>query len=382
MVIPLKGSDDVERTIDTDVLVVGAGPSGVTAARMLSESGLKVFVIDSKMEIGAPVVCSDLVNLSFPETQDILSDQKILISSVKSFDVSNTFGMAPSGTDSDAFNIIVERDRLDKELASRAVLSGARINIRSELTSLQEESEHVISVYRRGGKNYGVRSKYVVMSTGSFPGKEQELSLSSHTFYHYIYARRIGKEPPKLAMAWKSGSELNYTVPRKHSEYNSISITERVGRDAEDNSASAGKSPPESIIFGTVSLFIPRTPVLGSDRILRVGSNAGLYDAFFMTGFREAMISGELLASAIKGNIDKPMAVSSDYHKNAKKQLFSGMEKGHKLRTAMKLAEDSDRKKFLEYLSGFSFNEISVEEIFRKASITDALLDEMLPKYH
>ena len=46
-------------TIKCDVLVVGAGPAGSSAARASSINGIKTILIDKKEEIGKPVQCAE-----------------------------------------------------------------------------------------------------------------------------------------------------------------------------------------------------------------------------------------------------------------------------------------------------------------------------------
>ena len=44
-----------------DVLVVGAGPSGLNAARILSARGLDVLVLEKKKEVGEHIICAGIV---------------------------------------------------------------------------------------------------------------------------------------------------------------------------------------------------------------------------------------------------------------------------------------------------------------------------------
>ena len=46
-------------TIKCDVLVVGAGPAGLSAARALAKKGLKTIIIEEDEEVGIPVQCAE-----------------------------------------------------------------------------------------------------------------------------------------------------------------------------------------------------------------------------------------------------------------------------------------------------------------------------------
>ena len=48
--------------IETDVLVIGAGPAGSSAARFAAKEGVDVIIIDKKSEIGFPKRCAEGVS--------------------------------------------------------------------------------------------------------------------------------------------------------------------------------------------------------------------------------------------------------------------------------------------------------------------------------
>ena len=49
-----------------DILVIGAGPAGSTAARMAAEKGAHVIVIERKASIGIPVRCAEYIPAQLP----------------------------------------------------------------------------------------------------------------------------------------------------------------------------------------------------------------------------------------------------------------------------------------------------------------------------
>ena len=134
----------------TQVLIVGAGPSGLIAAREAAQEGTKVLVLEEHAEIGQPCHCAGLLSLN--------GMKKLGLPVNESF-VQNKFRGAiffsPSGL---SFKIerpmpvacAVDRVLLDKFLAHQAAKSGVEIRLRHRVHNvLLEETE--VSV--RSGEN-------------------------------------------------------------------------------------------------------------------------------------------------------------------------------------------------------------------------------------
>ena len=49
--------------IETDVIVVGSGPAGSSAAKHAALGGAKVILMDKKSEIGSPKRCAEGVSI-------------------------------------------------------------------------------------------------------------------------------------------------------------------------------------------------------------------------------------------------------------------------------------------------------------------------------
>lgn len=126
-------------TVTYDIVVVGAGPAGSTAARYASRRGLKVLLLDRRREIGVPVQCGEYVakdeevRTIFPGV-DGLEDLMEVPHRVRQIDTDVIRIWSPKGRHWDIpfGGYTVRRDRMDQGIADQAAAEGAEV--RTETT--------------------------------------------------------------------------------------------------------------------------------------------------------------------------------------------------------------------------------------------------------
>ncbi len=110
------------RVINCDVLVVGAGPAGSSAARAAAKAGASVVVAERRHIVGRPVRCAEYIPARLVGQADV-GDQYIVqrITGMRSFLHGRRIqDMAAPGC-------VIDREIFDQALARAAVSCGARI---------------------------------------------------------------------------------------------------------------------------------------------------------------------------------------------------------------------------------------------------------------
>jgi len=118
----------------TDILVVGSGPAGGTAARYAAAKGANVTIIERRPEVGVPVRCGEMIPSDeeiirmFPNAGDITS----LFDLPKDLRLRSIEGIKlvdPKGKEKliDFSGYTTDRDRFDKYLVSEAEKEGAEL---------------------------------------------------------------------------------------------------------------------------------------------------------------------------------------------------------------------------------------------------------------
>jgi digeranylgeranylglycerophospholipid reductase len=153
--------------IECDVLVVGAGPAGSSAARAAAEAGAKTIFIDKKKEIGVPVQCAEAIGeylipflpFRIPEEQLIWKIDGISFWA-EGITIERS-GRAWSG-------YAINREIFDKWLAHTAIESGAKLHLETELIDLEfNENYHVRkAIVKTGDMMKEIVPKVVIAADG------------------------------------------------------------------------------------------------------------------------------------------------------------------------------------------------------------------------
>ncbi|MBI1974012.1 NAD(P)/FAD-dependent oxidoreductase [Candidatus Micrarchaeota archaeon] len=151
---------------DYDVIVVGAGPTGGTAAKKCAEHGLRTLMVDKRQEIGAPVRCGE----GYPEYAarlcGILPDPTWCTMEIDGA-VLYTPKLKKIVVNSHEKGYIIERKIYEKKLAYAAVSAGAECKAKTRVIDVIKEDGYVRGVRAETPEgNHEWTSKIVIAADG------------------------------------------------------------------------------------------------------------------------------------------------------------------------------------------------------------------------
>ena len=163
-------------TLSCDVLVVGAGPAGSTAARVAAREGAEVLLVERKAQIGVPEQCAGYVAQAIRWHVDLPAECVAQA-------VGRMRTWLPDGTSHDVEmpGYMLNRSALDRHLAIQAVQAGARLLL--HVPAVRLEGGTVI--LQMEGQEVAVRARVIIGADGP----------------QSLVARHLGLGPAPLARA-------------------------------------------------------------------------------------------------------------------------------------------------------------------------------------
>jgi len=156
--------------IETDVLVIGGGPAGSSAAKHAALGGAKVILVDKRSEIGAPKRCAEGVSKKGLPKLGIEPSPRWITKEIDGVRLTS-----PDGTDVwlteeeielPEAGYILERKVFDKHMAMDAARAGAEIRIKTLATGMDKIEDGFIVSTESMGKTEEIKAKIVIAADG------------------------------------------------------------------------------------------------------------------------------------------------------------------------------------------------------------------------
>ncbi len=323
-----------------DVLVVGAGPAGSSAARAAASAGASVLLVDGRQTIGVPVRCGEYVS------RMLLVELEGVAGCVAQQTKKLVFHL-PSGTaELAAPGAVLDRDLFDQTLAEYAAQAGASLRTSHRFVGLS-------------GHRAGIRtpSGTMLVTAGTIIGADGPCSPVARAaglglpermlaLQHRVRLRRQVDDAhlyfwptPRFGYGWlfpkQDLANVGVAVPWRRPDLARQAMAE-LCFDLDQTGTIA--PAPLSRVFGLVPSGGP-SPSIARGRLLLAGDAAGQVDALTGAGIASAVRCGRLAGEAACIGTATP---AEAYEKAFSRLVGSYLERSLVRRDVMREAWDAD----------------------------------------
>ena len=297
-----------------DVVVVGGGPAGSTAARVAAEAGLSVLLVEKRQEIGSPVRCAEGVGHDLL-TPFVVPDPRWISAEVTGARLTVT---GPGGGDTleaeGGRGYVLERRVFDRALAEAAARAGAQVRVKTAAVDLLREGNAVRGAVLRGPVGqWEVRARVVIAAdgvesqVGGWAGLETTLPLKdAMSCAQYLLAGidinltrleyYVGEKVAPGGYAWvfpKGDGMANVGLGVQADLVDEPALNYLNRFVASQPHLASGS--PVTLVSGGVPVAMP-PPRLVTDGLMLVGDAARQVDPLTGGGIVNGMVAGKLAA--------------------------------------------------------------------------------------
>ncbi|HIH79043.1 MAG TPA: NAD(P)/FAD-dependent oxidoreductase, partial [Candidatus Poseidoniia archaeon] len=157
--------------MEWDVIVVGAGPGGSTAARFAAEGGARTLLLEKRAEVGVPVRCGEGIAPRWLEMIGVKVEGDWVTNRVRGARIYSPNGTCLTVDDDNLgteVGAVISRAGLDQHLADLAADAGAEVRTGTTVTELLRDGDAVTGVCIRNlnGSKEELRCGVVVGADG------------------------------------------------------------------------------------------------------------------------------------------------------------------------------------------------------------------------
>jgi len=335
-----------------DVVIIGGGPGGMSAARALAAHGWAVTVLEEHDQIGTPVHCTGVLAADVIDSMQVPADAVLNPLSTVRF-------VAPAGhafeyTTATTEAVVIDRMVFDSELARRAALAGAVVSKGRRVSALDIMGD-AVQVTFADGETLSARA--AILACGA----------------NYTFQRRLGFGMPSTFLQSAQmelpadrlgdveihfGSEIApkgfaWAVPVQRPSGTFARIGVMAEGDAGAYFSRMLARVRDRWSMAAPDMAVPRRRVLplGSvrktyaDRVLAVGDAAGLVKPTTGGGIYYSVVSGEIAGDVLNTQLaagDLSAAALRDYERRWRGRFQSEFNAQLALRFVAQRMRDTD----------------------------------------
>ena len=375
--------------LETDVLVVGAGPAGSLAAREASKNGVNVLLIDKKAEIGTPKRCAEGIITRTLKEANIEYNPRWIAQKIDAIRLvapnSNELVLDNNVQKLPDTGYILERKVFDKHMAMDAIRNGTRVMLRTQAKTVARMDDTLIVNAISMGQPIEIHAKIIIAADGPESHIARQLGLKSNTpmkdMASCVQYEMVGIDkdnPNQIDIFIGSVAPAGYVwiFPKSDDVANvGLGVLKTYVDDtSQDILNNFVKSHKETQNAQAVEMNVGGDPLGGivkeryADNIMVVGDAAGFVDPLTGDGIRGALLSGmyagSVAAKAIK-NGDCSKESLNEYYELTENNLNKTYSKFNKIKDFLVTLDDEALNSIIEELSKTNLDEISVKLLLK-----------------
>lgn len=309
-----------------DILIIGAGPAGSSAALKAAQEGARVILIEQKKEIGVPVQCAEYIPVQLTNSIGLRDD--LLVQEIHFM---RTY--LPNGEvkETESIGYIIDRDRFDQHLAEMAEKAGVEIrkDCKAEILLTPPLLKGGIGGLSgveviEGDKRYSIEARIIIgadgpkSTVGRWIGAENKEFVSAK---QYIVPLKFEMNYTDVYFRDYIHGGYGWLFPKGNKANVGIGIDISFGSEPSealdrlvDELFKSGKI--EKKILNSTGGLIPVGGIVGlrKDNILLCGDSAGQCNPITGAGISNAVLCGSLAGEiSAKAVIDDNLDILSEY---------------------------------------------------------------------
>ncbi len=375
--------------IETDILVIGAGPAGSSAAKHAALKGAKVLMIDKKSEIGSPKRCAEGVSKEGLKILGIEPNNRWVAK-----ELSGVRLISPNGTSVwlndervklPEAGYILERKIFDKHMAMDAARAGAQIMVKTIATGLRRSEDSIIVNVEHMDQSFEIKAKIVIGAdgpesrVGRWAGLKTTLKPKDmESCAQFEMAGVEMEDPNSIEFYFGSVAPGGYAwVFPKGDDIANVGlgiITTRTDKTAYEHLQEFVDKCPSTQKAQAVELNIGGDPVGGmlkklvTDNLVIVGDAASqvspLTGGGIISAMKAGVFAGEVTAAAVmEGNYSKKRL--QEYQNKCEEDMVKTFKKELKVKDYLLNLSDEELDSVAEAFKNTEFERINTKELIK-----------------